>query len=67
MLSRFYFDTAWVVSARGLMEGDVSCLSFVKPVSVQQRWIMSFIACYSFAVALKCDYSSLKAVIDALR
>ena len=66
VLSHFYFDLAWVRGARGLLEGDISCLSFAEPVSVQLRWCLSFIACNGIAVALWCDCTSVWAVLEAL-
>ena len=66
VLDCFYLDMACVESAEGLWEGDLSRLTLVEPVTMQQRWIMSFIACNSLAVALWCDSVSVKAVVDAL-
>lgn len=66
-LDTFYFDTAWLASARALLSGALPpSVADIVELPEPLRWMLSFIACHSFAVALWCDVRMVRALIEAV-
>lgn len=67
LLDTLYFDTAWLASAGALLSGALPPpVADIVELSEPLRWMLSFIAGHSFAVALWCNCRMVRALIEAV-